>query len=311
MRLASALLLLTGAAHAADRIGGIEFFGYKGLDLESIRKTLPVKPGDTITPQLKHQLRDQFHATDVESVCCDENHSAWLFIGLAGQSSRTIDYLLAPKGDARVSPELARLSKKREAALKAAVHKGGEAAEEDDSAGYAVSKDPGHRLLDLQLRAYALEHEAEIMSVLGESSSAEDRAIAAEALGYAKQSPAQIAALIKASRDSDDDVRNNASRALGVLAASSAETAALIDPAPFIDMIGSGVWTDRNKGSFVLMELTKSRDPKILNAIQSRAMDALQEMAAWHDTGHAMAAQLILGRIAGKTDVDIYLSMPH
>lgn len=222
------LLLLALTAQAADRTGGIDFFGYKGLDLEAIRKTLPVKPGDPVTPQLKQQLRDQLHATDVESVCCDENHNVWLFIGLPGESNHSIAYLPTPQGDTHVAPELAGLSKKREAALRAATHKGGQSIQEDDSAGYAVSKDPDHRALDLQLRAYALEHEDQILKVLQTSSSAQDRAIAAEALGYAKQSPAQIAALIKASRDSDDDVRNNATRALGVLAESSAEVAALI-----------------------------------------------------------------------------------
>jgi len=74
-------------------------------------------------------------------------------------------------------------------------------------------------------------------------------------------------------------------------------------------MIRSGVWTDRNKGSMVLVELTKSRDTKILSAVKIGAMDGLLEMAAWHDTGHGMPAHLILGRIAGKTDEQIYFSI--
>jgi hypothetical protein len=301
MRFLAGLILLV-ATPSEVTIGGIEFFGYKGIDVASVRQSLPVHVGEIMSNDVKARVRNAVRTTQVSDVCCDENGRTWLYIGLRGASSIAFRYLAKPTGQVRVSPELAQISKERDAALDAAVHKGGESAQEDDSAGYAMSKDPATRALDLRLREYSLHHEDEILNVLDESASDDDRAMAAEALGYAKQSPGQIAALTRACRDSSADVRNNATRALGVLAESSPAIARQIDPATFIDMIRSGIWTDHNKASFVLLGLTQSRDPKLLDALKAQAMDALREMAAWKDTSHAMAAKIILARMAGIPD---------
>ncbi|MCW5982416.1 MAG: hypothetical protein KIT09_30295 [Bryobacteraceae bacterium] len=94
--------------------------------------------------------------------------------------------------------------------------------------------------------------------------------MAADALGYARQSRTQILALARAARDPDDEVRNNATRALSVLASSG-----LAIPIPtdtFIEMLNSGRWTDRNKATALLDALTVSRNPGLLQAIRSRAM---------------------------------------
>jgi len=47
----------------------------------------------------------------------------------------------------------------------------------------------------LQVRQYALAHKAELEDVLENCSDAKQRAIAADALGYAGRSPRQITAL--------------------------------------------------------------------------------------------------------------------
>lgn len=62
-------------------------------------------------------------------------------------------------------------------------------------------------------------------------------------------------------------------------------------------MLNSGTWTDRNKGSAILLSLSKWRDPKLLAQLRARAMPGLIEIARW-DHGHAMS-RLVLGRIAG------------
>ncbi|HKW98685.1 MAG TPA: hypothetical protein VJN43_13190 [Bryobacteraceae bacterium] len=64
-------------------------------------------------------------------------------------------------------------------------------------------------------------------------------------------------------------------------------------------MINSGIWTDRNKGSFALDELTRAGDPRLLEALRATALDSLIEMARWRSTGHAIPARVVLGRIAG------------
>jgi selenoprotein W-related protein len=106
--------------------------------------------------------------------------------------------------------------------------------------------------------------------VLESSSNAEQRAIAAQFMGYVHSSAAQINALVRASHDPEEDVRNNATRALWVLAASSPKRAERIPADGFIEMLYSRSWTDRNKSSLLLEVLTRSRDPKLLAQLRSR-----------------------------------------
>jgi HEAT repeat protein len=146
---------------------------------------------------------------------------------------------------------------------------------------------------------YAVRHQAKLLRVLRGSSDVEQRRIAAEVLGYAREFRAQISALVRATRDPDADVRNNAARALWVLASSNSRVADQIPAHSSIAMVKSGVWTDRNKASLILMELTKSRSPQLLEKLRKEALPALIEMAKWHDLAHASDARIILGHIAG------------
>jgi hypothetical protein len=184
-------------------------------------------------------------------------------------------------------------------ALEAAVRKGGRVAEEDDSKGYALIKDPAARSLQLAVREWALKHEAELLRVLEFSSAVEHRRIASDAIGYARQSRDQIFALTRAARDPDDEVRNNATRALAVLVRSGSAFASQISPDPFIDMLSSGRWSDRNKGASLLLQLTTGRNPDLLLKIRSAALDSLVEMASWRRPSHAYFARMVLGRVAG------------
>jgi hypothetical protein len=181
----------------------------------------------------------------------------------------------------------------------AAVRKGGDAAFEDDSKGYALTRDPPVRSIQLTLRRYALAHEPELFHVLESSRDAKHRAIASQALGYAHQSARQILALTQAARDPDDEVRNNATRAIGVLAGANGRLARQIPPDVFIEMLSSGIWTDRNKGAIVLEALTAKRTAAILDKLRTVALDSLIEMALWREASHAGFARMLLGRVAG------------
>src|SRR5207245_130573 len=112
---------------------------------------------------------------------------------------------------------------------------------EDDSKGYSLAADPELRSRQLAMREYALAHADLIIQVLESSSDGQQRIVASELLGYAQQSQAQLVALAKASRDSNDEVRNNAVRALVVLARSDPKVAAQIPAAEFIAMLHSGI----------------------------------------------------------------------
>lgn len=295
-----------GAAPAiANRLGDIEFFGYKGLDLAKIRRAMPVHNGDEYSDQTKTQVRQVVAATigkeptDVAGICCDEQGNGLLFIGLPGASNKSFVYNAEPRGHERLPSAIMELYGRLDHALEAAVRKGGEAAQEDDSHGYALVNDPGARSLQLVVRQWAIKHERELLRVLEFSSAAEHRRVASDATGYARQSREQIRALVRAARDPDNEVRNNTTRALGVLVRSNAALAAGIPPDSFIEMLNSGTWTDRNKGASLLMELTAKRDPGLLAKIRSTALDSLIEMASWRRPSHAFFARMVLGRVAG------------
>jgi hypothetical protein len=70
-------------------------------------------------------------------------------------------------------------------------------------------------------------------------------------------------------------------------------------------MLKSGIWTDRNKSSLVRMKVTRATNEVPLAELRSQALKSLIEMAKWHDTGHAAAAQIILGLIAGIPEAQL------
>ncbi|HZS28062.1 MAG TPA: hypothetical protein VFB76_12595 [Candidatus Angelobacter sp.] len=110
---------------------------------------------------------------------------------------------------------------------------------------------------------------------------------------------------MRASRDEDETVRNNAVRALVVLANSSSKTASEIPPNSFIEMLNSGIWTDRNKAGGLLMELSRNRNPKLLQQLKSTVFPSLIEMAKW-DPDHAEESRILLGRTAGLEEARIH-----
>ena len=220
-----------------------------------------------------------------------------IYIGLPGASSRTVRYNPAPTQDVVLPPEIFRMNEEVEKTLTAAVMRGNTG--EDDSRGYALSLDPDARARQLAVRGYALRHEPILLHVLEESSNAPHRAVAAEALGYARVSKRQISALVGACLDPDDTVRNNAVRALGVLVRAKQAVARAMPADMFIQLLGSGRWTDHNKAVLVLEALSTRRDPALLKQLRQQAVDSLLEMARWRNPDHAQAALAILGRIAG------------
>jgi len=303
------LMALASAPHTHRRIGEIEFYGYAGLDVDKIRAALPLRDGDELSdsddavPDAIAQLTEAVKRvigkppTDVAAVCCDVQGNAMFYIGLPGSSMRTVRYAPPPKSRVRFPTKIVNLYNETMEASSKAVRSG--QSKEDDSKGYALSSDPELRAKELATRVYALKHEHLVRRVLASSQDADQRTVAAHVLGYARQSSQQIQALVVASHDSDEGVRNNAIRALAVLAQSNPKIATRIPVEHFIAMLSSGSWTDRNKAGFLLDELSKRRDAKLLSQLHSQALDSLIEMARWRSRGHADFARILLGRIAG------------
>lgn len=304
--------LLLGGQQQTLRVGIIDFFGTSGLNVAAIRAALPVHPGDTIREADFQRLKQQVESvvqrqagaplTDLSLTCCNKNGGLMIYIGLPGKNSRTIPHLPAPHGSACLPAAAAGLYDAAMNAMEKAVRAGDSA--EDHSQGYALSHNPEYRARQLSMHEYAVGHGAELITALG-CREAANREAAAQLLGYATRSPAQIAALVRAGRDPDAIVRNNAIRALWVIAQSGPQAAAMIPASPFVAMLNSGTWEDRNKAGLLLSALAEHGDRKVLAQLRSEAFDSLAEMARWQEPGHAAAYRQLLGKIAGLDDATI------
>jgi hypothetical protein len=301
------IALLTSGAFGQDkpkRIGEIEFFGYAGIALDEVRAALPFREGDEFnTETVEEKMRQAREAvkrvaghppTDLNLGCCDNQGNWTIFIGLSGRPMR---HNPRPKGKARLPVSAIRMYERFIDTNEEAIQKG--AAAEDWSKGYAISEYPSLRSVQLEMRAYAVGREVLLSKVLATSSDDQHRVVAAHLLGYARQSKSQITALARASHDGDSNVRNNATRALWVLAESNPKIAAQIPSESYVDLLLSGNWTDLNKSSLLLSAITQSRNAEALTQLRGReTLERLIEMARWR-TGHADKARTILGRIAG------------
>lgn len=317
LRLTALLLALAAAGQTETavaqvemrraRVGFIDFYGYAGLDPDKVRAALPVREGETfptmvalyaMRPQIEETVRRVTGRPAAEVALVSTGQDVWLiYVGLSGSSVKSFPHNPAPKGTARLPEAALDIYRQADAAFLSAVQRG--ATVEDTSKGFSLSSDdPALRAKQLAMHEYAARHEDVIRAVLRSASDNEQRRIAAVMLGYANQSERQIADLVWASHDPDEGVRNNATRALGVLAQSDPKVAARIPAAGFIEMLNSGKWTDRNKAVGLLYGLSQWRDPKLLAALRAQALDSLLEMARWR-SGHAFAARMILGRMAG------------
>ena len=292
--------------HTPFRIGEINYFGYAGVDVAAIRAQLPLHPGDSLTfatfreepmKAVITRITGQ-PPTDLNITCCDDAKRLLIYIGLGGASSHSQSTATPPHGLDHLDPEALRLYDEDMKGLERAVTAGN--AGEDDSQGYMLSNDPALHQINLAMHTYAVTREAEFIRVLHMATDPRQRRVAATFLGYVLRSTTQVEALVQAVGDPDDEVRNNAVRALWVLSSSHNGQPLDMDPQPFIALLFSGKWTDRNKSSLLLFRLTENRDSKLLATLREKAMQPLIEGASWTgDPGHSDPFLVILGRIAG------------
>jgi hypothetical protein len=194
----------------------------------------------------------------------------------------------------------------------AAVRQGKSA--EHDSAGHAFFDYPAANAIQHRYLTIAAAKLPMLRDVLHHSASAEHRALAAELLGYAASVADIVPDLENAIHDPDDAVRNNAMRALAVIANYAQQSPLLgirVSATPFVEMLNSLVWTDRNKASFALFQLTTRRDPALLALLRAQALPALVDIARWRSAEHAYAGYMILGRVAGMPDDALERAWQH
>lgn len=310
-------LFLFQAPDQVPPIGIVNFYGLRTVTEQQARQALTFKEGDSLSisdDDLQHRIADSqrrlealpgvMHAR-LNFLCC-ESGGTILYVGIQEAGVPALEFRKAPDGAERLPQDVFEAGKAFEQALSQAVIKGD--AREDDSKGYALFHDSSCRAIQERFVKFAARDLPLLEKVLRNSGDAGQRALAAEIIGYAKDKPATIPLLAYGMADPDSNVRNNSMRALGVIArfARKHRDAQIQIPAePFVAMLNSLDWTDRNKSSLALLELTDKRDPAILKEMREEAVGSLVDMARWKGAGHAYAPFVLLGRAAGMNEDQI------
>jgi len=310
MALSTGVFVSRGVAQVSP-IGIIDFFGLRRTSERQAREALEIREGTSLPDseiavgQMLDAARRRIRAlpgvNDVttEMVCCDAGRTM-LYIGVVEEGTPVMKFAPAPRGSARLPDDLVQAGRAYDKALSTAVRSGD--VREDVSNGHALSSNAGLRAIEEQFIGFARRDEARLLEVLAQSGDARQRALAAQVLGYVADKKSVVAPLSRAVSDPDRIVRNNAIRALAVIAGYTAGNPQLgieVAPDPFVDLLNSPVWTDRNKAAFALAELSTKRNPQLLAALRGRALASLIDMARWKSRGHAATAFFLLGRIAG------------
>ena len=316
MRYITIFVLAAGLAAAqteGPRIGIIDFYGLRKTSESKVRQALAVREGDAL-PRSKGDAEERIDAipgvveSHLEAVCCDSGRMI-LYVGLDEKGTPTFDLREPPDGDAQLPEEIASTYQKFLAAAQAASREGITA--EDLTQGHALSADPQTREIQQQFTPIAKNYLPELRHVLRDSGDEAQRAIAVYVLAYAPDKSAAIDDLQFALRDADPGVRANATRglkALAVFAHLNPEEHLKIEPTWFIEMLNSLSWSDRNQALAMLLTLTDDNNPSALDQIRERAFPSLLEMAQWKSLTHALPAFLLLGRVAGLSDLQVHES---
>ena len=313
LRLGLVLLVLGSAPLAAQMpaVGNIDFYGARTVPVARLREAIRIKPGDSVTSAVLEEAR-RLEAVPgvlraaVDAVCCEEGKTT-LYIGIEELGAPALAFDPAPTGRVLLPEEILEGYAAFETAFTQAMQAGDFA--EDDIAGHQLMHFPAARAAQERFVHLAAHHGAVLTSVLHQSANQEHRAIAAQVLAYSPAKQTIVADLVRATRDPYSTVRNNAVRALALIAAFGhrhPDRLISVPPEPMVDLLNSLVWTDRNKSSLALMQISESRDPALLRILRERALPSLVEMAHWKSPGHAMAPFILLGRIAGLAETEIY-----
>lgn len=307
-----AIAVLNGPAVAQlPRVGSIDFYGLRTLRPAYLYNAIGVQIGDSLTTSseaartaIRERLLQVAGVADaaVSIICCDGGRSL-MYVGIREIGSPELDFDSVPAGPERLPDEMITAERDYLRALTEAVRRN--QAEEDASAGHALMNYPPARAVQERFVVFAAQHETLLRTVLKNSADEQHRAVAAQILAYAADKKSVVTDLVRATRDPDAAVRNNAIRALGVMAAADID----VPLEPFIDLLSSVDWTDRNKASFVLTAITSNRDTASLRVLRERALGSLVEMARWRFIGHAAPAGIILGRMAGIPEDQIFAKL--
>ena len=191
-----ALVILGGARELAGQelqIGIIDFYGLERVSESEARQALTFKEGDTITlvgderPAVLAESERRLSTLSGVSrahtnlVCCDAGRGI-VYVGIEEQGRAATHFRAAPRGSVRLAADIVHAGNQFWEAFMAAVQRGDAA--EDDSQGHALSHDPATRAVQERFVGHAARDLKVLRRVLRDSSDAEQRALAAQILGY-------------------------------------------------------------------------------------------------------------------------------
>ncbi|HYP13030.1 MAG TPA: HEAT repeat domain-containing protein [Bryobacteraceae bacterium] len=292
----------------APTVGSIEVFGNRKVPASEVRSILEISEGSRF-PRSKAAAEQQIQrirgvaAADVTAVCCGEDRKLILYIGIAENEATSFSLRPLPDEEIEFPEELSTAYFAFLSRLRGSIDEGN--AGEDLSEGHSLLKDPVARGMQKSFVELADKHAEVLRSTLRASINEEHRAIAAYLIGYSSSKGPVIPDLQAALRDPDPTVRDNAARslsAIAVLADNKPELGLKVILDPFVDMLNSASWTDRNRAALTLATLTAKRDESILELVRSRSTLSLIEMARWKNSGHALPAYILLGRAHGISE---------
>lgn len=308
-------LFLTAARAFAQMppVGRIEVFGHPE-SVERVRAIVADLQGRELSAEIRDRERliaesPGVAEAKIEAVCCDGGVTT-LYVGVRGEGDSAPRFNASPEGAARLPGSLVALGERFDRALADAVRRG--MVGDDMSAGHSMLADSGARAVQEEFIEAASAHVPRLREVLATSGDPGHRALAGQILAYAADKRAIAPDLVAAVRDPDPAVRNVAMRALWIIASYASAHPDLrveIAPDPFVDLLHSIVWTDRNKASLVLMELSAARDRALLETLRARAFEPLLAMARWENPGHALPGLVLLGRVAGLSEEAIFAAV--
>ncbi|HEU0172789.1 MAG TPA: hypothetical protein VFV58_00880 [Blastocatellia bacterium] len=304
-----ALLLSAPQDPQFPPIGIIDFYGLHSISERQVREALQIKEGDSLSGEpneAKRRLGSLPGVAEarIEFVCCDAG-KATLYVGIREKGAPSIQFHPTPQGKVRLPQDVIQAGEDLDKAFTEAVIKGNSS--EDDSQGHALTNDQATRAVQMRFITFAARDLNILRDVLRHSDDAHHRALAAQVIAYSADKQAVVNDLVEAMRDRADGVRNNAMRALAVMALSARrpdKQPIKIPAHPFIEMLNSIDWTDRNKSSWALSNLTAQRDPAVLSELRQKALTSLIEMARWKSS-RGQEPFLLLGRVAGFPEDEI------
>ncbi len=306
------------------RIGFIEFFGNRELSDAQLRPHLAFSEGDMISLDddawRAAFARSQRQLSEVAGVlrphvggplCC-ANGELIVYIGIEETGARGLRFGKPPAGKVRLPPDVLAAGAEFMDAFFAAMAAGD--FEEDTEAGHSLFHAQGPRRVQLRFVELARTNRTVLRKVLREGADPAERALAAQILGYVDDKQAVVPDLVRAMRDPSSDVRNDAMRALLVFTKKVPTDSTRVPKVPyepFVSLLGSPIFTDRNKSAAAVESLTASRDPELLRLLRRQSLAPLVEMARWEVPGHAFSSRTILGRIAGCSEEEIADTIEH